>query len=430
VAINLPGDSVIVSTNEEMVIGTFVHNPDGFIVPNFPIWPGNHTVIRVCAQGAPDCCDVIEIETPDCGQGVECHFHNVFAERGECTSDSTYVVDVVFDLFNSPTDSVLIYANDILLGQYMVDPEFIHIENFPHLPGETTVITICAVGAPDCCTEFIIEVPSCGNCFIDITEVNVGGCTSDSTFAAAIHISFENIDAGGFDVWTGDLYQGFYTFEQFPLELHDFPSNETGTYTVTVCESDNSECCSTATFTGPVCPEEPCQIFDLTWTMTECDSNGNFYFILDFEFNNVGNEGFTIQGNGNNYGEFGYDNLPLAIGPFEDGNTEWEFLVRDVQFQDCFDVVVPGVVTCEVAIGDVLPDDYFQVFNNGTIPGILAKKDLTISLYNGNGQAVYQDRKVNAEQYFELLRVPDGFYIGTIRHQQYAWQVKLIRTGN
>ena len=36
----------------------------------------------------------------------------------------------------------------------MINPDFIHIENFPHFPGEQTIVTVCAVGAPDCCASF------------------------------------------------------------------------------------------------------------------------------------------------------------------------------------------------------------------------------------------------------------------------------------
>ena len=426
---NLPADSVIVSANNTY-LGQFAYSPDPFSIGNVPLFGTNHIVVTVCAVGAPDCCDVFEFETPDCGQGVNCHFDAIFAETGPCTSDSTYVLDIVINLVNASSDSVLIYANDIFVGQYFNHPDFIHIENFPHLPGEHTTVTVCALGDPECCASYTFDTPFCtSECVIYNIEVDPGECTSDSTFAAIINFDYQNIDAGGFDVYAGTQYLGFFTFEQVPVTTTQFPSNASGQYVVVICESDNTECCAAAEFQGPVCGEGGCHIYDLTYEVTECDSNGHFYFILDFEFNDVGNEGFNIFGNGNSYGNFSYDNVPVTLGPFEQGNTEWEFIVIDGSHPDCSDFVDIGVVDCNVATEPVIPDDYFQVFNNGTIPGILPKKNVSISLFNGNGLEVVHELALTQDMYHEINQVPDGFYILQVRYQQYVWPVKLVKTG-
>jgi hypothetical protein len=72
--------------------------------------------------------------------------------------------------------------------------------------------------------------------------------------------------------------------------------------------------------------------------------------------------------NGNDYGVFNYDNVPIQLGPFESNATNYEFVVSDVAHLDCFDSVNPGSHDCGVATETVRPDEYFAIFNNGTLP--------------------------------------------------------------
>jgi hypothetical protein len=426
---NLPSDSVQISINGNS-LGNFFVNNGGIVLENISDFPPNQTVVSVCAVGTPDCCDVIEVETPNCEGGGTCHLYDLVADVGECTSDSTFSLFFHYFCNNTPVDSVIVTANDLYVGTYPDNPNGFTIENFPRLPGEVTHITVCAVDTVACCDTYEFETPFCTDeCIIYNVNVEVFGCTSDTTFGAVIHFEYQNIDAGGFDLYAGDQYLGFYGFNQVPIETGLFPSNETGNYLVTVCESDNTECCTTEEFTGPTCGEDECHIYDLTWTMTECDSNGHFFFILDFDFDHVGDDGFNVIGNGNNYGNFNYDNVPVTIGPFEDNGTDYEFAVFDAAHPACFDIVNPGEVDCGVAVSPVDPEKYFEIFNNGSIPGILAKQDISISLFNANGKLV-ANVNLNPENYFALNNMTDGFYILIVNHDDQTWPVKLIRTGN
>jgi len=427
--INLSSDSVHITANDDD-LGNFFFNNGSIYLENLPVFGTNHTVVTVCAVGAPDCCDVIEFETPSCEGGGTCHIFDLVADVGECTSDSTFVLHIHYFSNNLPGDSVNVFANDVHVGTYANNPDGLTIENFPKVAGEVTHLLVCADGAQDCCDSYDFETPFCSaECIIYNIQVEAFGCTSDSTFAAVIHFDYQNITAGGFDLYAGDHYLGFYTFEQLPIQTSQFPSNSTGNYFVTVCESDNTECCATEDFNGPTCGENACHISDLVWTMTECDSNGHFFFILNFQYENVGDGGFNVFGNGNDYGNFDYANLPIQLGPFEADGTNYEFGVSDAAHPDCFDVVNPGVVDCNVATTNVSPDEYFAIFNNGTLPGILAKKNVSVSVYNANGKTVINDLNLVQDAYYEFKNLPDGFYILIVNRGQQTWPVKLIRTG-
>ena len=429
VATNLPSDSVVVSTEEGYNVH-FIHNADGFTIPDFPAYNTSHTSILVCSLGSDGCCDEFEFETPDCGQEFVCEIYDLFAETGECTSESTYVLDIVFEGYNLPGDSVSIYANDQYLGEYEVDPEFIHIENFPHLPGEQTIVTVCAQGAPDCCSSYTFETPSCsGDCAIFDVVIAVFDCNSDSTFEVVASYNHQNLPGSGVDVYTGAQYLGFYPFSQNPLEIPHFPANGSGNYILTICESDGLDCCTSFEFSGPICGDESCSISNLEYTLTECDSSGNFYFVLDFDFANTGDQGFNVIGNGNEYGNFGYDQVPVQIGPFPTDDLVYEFLVFDAANPGCFDVITPGDVECFVSTIPVDFEQFFTLFNNGTVPGVFAKKDIILSLYNVNGKNVLYQFPLSAEDIYELNQQPNGLYIATIKHGDNTWPVKLVKAG-
>jgi hypothetical protein len=430
-SINLHSDSVIVTGNGEYV-GQFPHHPEGFNIENFPAFSTEYTVITVCSAADPDCCDVFEFATPDCGQGFDCLLFDLVAEVGDCASDSTYLLDISFQHNNLPTDSVDIYSNGILVGQYMVHPDFIRIENFPKSEVSETTITVCAVGAPDCCDSYTFDTPFCTNdCVIYNVAVDVLDCNSDSTFAVVIDFDYQNIQAGGFDVYSANGYLGFYNTNQVPVEIAHYPANASGLYVVTICENENTECCVSFEFEGPVCGKGGCSITNVEYGLTPCDSAGNFYFIFDFNFQNTGIEGLHVTGNGNDYGIFSYDDLPVQIGPFETNNVFYEFQIADAQNPDCAIAIEPGVVQCMSVSTITIPhDDYFQVFNNGTLPGIYAKKDITLSLYNVNGKNVINQYEVATDEIFELRDQPNGLYIGILHYGQYTWPIKLVKSGH
>ena len=179
---------------------------------------------------------------------------------------------------------------------------------------------------------------------------------------------------------------------------------------------------------GPICGEEQCQITNLEWSITECDEEDNFFFILDFDFINVGGEGFTVVGNGNNYGTFGYDNVPIQIGPFPTDNTVYEFLVFDALDVSCFAVVVPGIVDCSVSTNEISHEGIFTIYNNGTSPGILALEDIQLTLFNSNGKVVERDRSLSGDSRFELATLPAGIYIGKVIYQGNIWTIKLVKS--
>ncbi|MEP6647621.1 MAG: hypothetical protein ABJC12_11090, partial [Saprospiraceae bacterium] len=420
-------DSVIVS-NDAGYAQTFALNDGHIIINSYRSLANTITTLHVCAVGASECCDDAVFTTPDCTGGGTCHIYDITPTPGECTSNLNFKLDIHFWWNNLPTDSVLIYDNGLFLGTYHTDPNNIHIENFPLL-GATTTLEMCALGSPDCCGTATFTNPACGenNCNIFDISVQTFDCNSDSTFGAIINFQYQNVVQSGFDVYTSDQLLGMYTLEQIPIIANQFPSNATGEYVITICEHGNSNCCSSLQFEGPVCAQGACDIFNFGYTLTNCDSAGNFYFLLNFQYHNVGSSGFNVVGNNNIYGNFRYEDLPVKIGPFTSDQTAYEFLVLDADNAACFDFIQPGEVQCTVSTANVSKDEIFSIFNNGSLPSVLAKKDFNLTLFNSNGKLLERHRNIADGSLFEINNLPAGVYIAFIDYEGTSWPVKLVK---
>jgi hypothetical protein len=91
----------------------------------------------------------------------------------------------------------------------------------------------------------------------------------------------------------------------------------------------------------PVLICQDCHIFDINVEAVECSPNGVFWIILDFESRETGHEGFSVLGNGNDYGDFQYEDLPIELGPIEiNCALIHEFVVSDNHIDSCSNYVV------------------------------------------------------------------------------------------
>lgn len=124
-------------------------------------------------------------------------------------------------------------------------------------------------------------------------------------------------------------------------------------------------------------PPAPCSIAGLTATPTPCEQ-GQFFVVLNFQHNNTGSQGFTVRGNGVHYGTFSYAELPVTLGPFSataGGQNVYEFVVRDVQLQQCFAAIAVVAPICNPVIvwpGDANSNNlanHFDLLNVGVAYG-------------------------------------------------------------
>ena len=92
-----------------------------------------------------------------------------------------------------------------------------------------------------------------------------------------------------------------------------------------------------------------CELWDLQVEKTDCNHEKKFMVIINFKYKDVG-ECFTIKGNGKNYGNFKYNQLPVKLTLNGDCHTEYEFVIRDCHTESCRLEYFLGKECCEVCL--------------------------------------------------------------------------------
>ena len=115
--------------------------------------------IKICINDDPDCCQEIEFMPPSClneDTTIEelCEISNLVAEVGECTSDSTYILEINFEVANPDNESFdLFVRGDQLIDFFPITDLPIRLDSFSASGLDFDFIKVCVNDNPDCCQE-------------------------------------------------------------------------------------------------------------------------------------------------------------------------------------------------------------------------------------------------------------------------------------
>lgn len=194
-------------------------------------------------------------------------------------------------------------------------------------------------------------------CEIGEVSADVQPCNESGNFFVMINFEYGEVGEQGFRIQGNGNNYGNYSYEDLPVQVGPLEGDGTTVYEFVVIDNQYEDC-SNWTAVDPVDCEgsgggEECNIWDVWADNHPCNDDGYFYVLLGFEYENVGENGFKVQGNGTNYGTFQYDDIPVEIGPLlGDGVTEYEFVVKDLQIEGCSDWTSIEPVDCEGGGGD------------------------------------------------------------------------------
>ncbi len=342
---NPPSTKFTVTVNGKN-LGTFDLSQLPLMFNNFPSNGTPIDVLKVCmvAQGAVICCKTIEFQGPVCNnQG--CEIFNLKVEVGACTNDSTYHATIKFDVQNPPSTKFTVTVNGKNLGTFDLSQLPLMFNNFPSNGAAIDVLKVCMVsqGIVTCCKTIEFQGPTCSNqnCEIFNLKVNVGDCTSDSTYKATINFEVQNPPSSQFVLFVNGQNMGTFNLGQLPLTLNNFPTNGGAIDVVKVCMvSPNSlGCCKAIEFEGPNCYQN-CEIFNLKVTLGDCTSDSTYKATVNFEVFNPLSDKFTLFVNGKNLGIFNLNQLPLTLNNFPSNGTATDVL------KVCMAAANPGQAPC------------------------------------------------------------------------------------
>lgn len=294
-----------------------------------------------------DCGDMVELGPIDCGS-TECNIWDLVVDDHPCVENHFWVY-LDFNYENIGDEGFGVYVNEELFGYY--DYENLPLNELGPFEGNGTTVYHFVVRdlVFETCHDYKALGPidcTAGECNIWDVTAEVLPCNELEQFYVLLDFEYENVGDEGFRVVGNGNNYGNFEYENLPVEIGPMAGDGITTYEF-AAKDNQFELCGGWTAIDPVNCNGDCSIHDLEALALPCNEEDQFNVLIDFEFQNVGEEGFHIHGNGNNYGNYNYDDLPVEIGPFTgDGTIYYEFAVTDNHYEDCHDAVDVGTVNC------------------------------------------------------------------------------------
>ena len=325
-------------------------------IENFPEREVEYDIITVCQNDNPDCCATLEFMGLDCMEEEEtCLIYDIIVEPIECTGEGTYSMYLNFEYQNTTNAFFDVFSDGVFVGFYAYSDLPVFIENFPGRDAAFDFIVICDNDNLSCCSghEFIgLECHENGDCLINEVFAEAHECDDHGNFLVDIEFNVENPGSGGFVIKgngviydTFDYGHNFYTIGPLNGDCETI-------YEFVVADLFHPDCHGFYVFEEEVCCDDQgiCNIYDVQGELYECADSSNLVLVdIWFSSENVGNQGFTIRGNGIVYDTFEYGHNFYTIGPIEaDCETIYEFIISDLAHPDCSDFFFfPHPICCE-----------------------------------------------------------------------------------
>ena len=327
------------------LVSSYLYSSLPVTIMSFAVNGAEPIVLTICDNDNPDCCETFELDAIDCNPN-NCEIYNVSIDP-ECTG-SNFLVHLDFDYTNVASDSFTIMGNTLNYGTFAYNE--LPLTLGP-LNGGTNLVwefNIKDSELPTCQKAAILGVYTCPPpCDVLSLTADALVCNDDNTYSVELNLNIEGEGDLGFSVFSNDAYYGTFEYDDSPITIPEFNGSGSIVDLVSVCDNDNPGCCETILYEALPC-EAGCLIYNLHAVPQPCNDQNQIFVILDFDYHDVSDQGFSVSGNGTMYGNFQYVQVPVSIGPF-DGTTGQilEFVVTDLVNQDCFDAVELGLVACD-----------------------------------------------------------------------------------
>jgi hypothetical protein len=304
-------------------LGPFTGSPNGLVEKEFAV---RDFIFQ-------DCQDVVTATIPACQTGA-CEVFNLTVEAFDCNPDAgTYHLLLDFDVVNPGNDFFEVYAaNGAYLGIFPLNQLPLVIPNFPWNGQDVDVVKVCINDQPNCCRVKEFEAPDCvggGDCGYTNFQIETGPCFPDSTYTVVINFQslLANPLADTFSVYTNGIFYGTFPLSQLPLTIEHFPWNGGAFDVIKICRelpNSTAPCCVEKEFHVPPCiPSEPCSILNLVVDPGDCTSDSTYSAFINFQVVSPDLvDSFELAINGQFYGVFGLDQLPLQLD-----SVQWNGLI-------------------------------------------------------------------------------------------------------
>lgn len=275
----------------------------------------------------------------------QCSITDLVITNSECDDTDNYSIVLDFEYEGVGMNGFQVLGNGTNYGTFQYDNLPITIEG---LIGncELELEFIVRDVIDPTCAAFIEYGPVCCEdvCAISIIDLEATECENNISFGLELNLEYIFVGNEGFSVDINGIEYGEFSYEDLPLTIDDIVDGLEGLNTISVCDLDFAECCTSQTFLNPC----QCGITNITSEILDCNEMDSTYFV-SVNFDHVATTdsfqmGYSNGGNNIFLGTFSYANLPVIAGPIQISDNDQEILIVDEQDFFCFSSAYLGVV--------------------------------------------------------------------------------------
>ncbi|MEN0005433.1 MAG: T9SS type A sorting domain-containing protein [Bacteroidota bacterium] len=298
---------------------------------------------------------IVDADQPDCRYEdafvvpVDCYcpIIDVFGET-YCSDNGGLFLDI-FVVYNDNLGSngYYVFVDGIEYGPFVYDGSVPTIGPLPANNTGTLDIIVTDISFPDCVLLTTADVIDCTNdCNFNGLSVQTSDCDGEN-FSVSIDFEAENPGPLGYFVFVNGEINGPFSYSNTPITLGPFVGDGSTEYDFLLLDVADPSCFAYAEIGAVTCDPNQCQVNALVVQAEECSEDGFFMVDLLVEQQNGGAGGYTVVGNGDNYGSFSYEETFITLGPFEgDGATIYEFIIIDNSDPSCTALGEIGPIDC------------------------------------------------------------------------------------
>ncbi|RMD68111.1 MAG: hypothetical protein D6818_11925, partial [Bacteroidetes bacterium] len=313
--------------------------------------------IEVVDANDPECFIKSMATPPDCAVLSDCEISQLEVEKGDCVSDSTYLITVDFEYDNAPNDLFDLTVNGALVGTFALADLPVTTEIVASDNGEDH-IEVCINDTPDCCADKWIDAPSClnGECHIDNLIAEPWPCVNDS-FLVDLSFDVSHPASDSFDVFGNGIHYGTFAYADQWITLGPLPADDSTAYEFVVQDAANPDCKEDIEL-GPIgCTDTlPCNLENVEVEIVACPSDSGMTLSVHFDAGPLDDQDFVLFLDSTYVGNFPLDSLPIAIPAIP-----WPVNDTTIHFELCLDTLgmccVTGTLAFEWCDDPVWPGD-------------------------------------------------------------------------
>lgn len=306
--------------------------------------------IEICDYESEGCCYTLDVEYP-CTPNTNCEIGDLNVEVLDCepsASGAIYNLKIDFAYTGTTNDYFDLFGRDGLIGFYRFDQLPLTLNDI-EINGNADYLyfKVAENDNLDCRAEVEIPRPNCeasGEC--TISNVNVTARTCEEGLYL-LDLTFDKAGPGplGYYAYGDGAIFGPFSYEEESVSIGPFPGDGETIVDILVLDIANPACFGYIEY-GPLDCATQCSITNVFAEAHPCE-DGKFFVDIEFDSQNPGSQGFTVRGNGRDYGSFEYGAPFVTVGPIEgDPEQELEFVIIDNIDPNCQNFTTLAPIDC------------------------------------------------------------------------------------